>query len=144
MLLWSLPPSRRTLDIFGLHLSSVCRLSLACRNSWKTWGRVANPRPVAAIKTLATGHVVQRQVLRRTVGHGESGFLGRSSDLDRSSGNGVRVYETGLGFATRSWCIGFTRQMQSALSLPATSVIQVRYSDRSAVCLCLSTITLQR
>jgi len=43
---------------------------------------------------------VQRQVLMRMVGRGETGFLGRSSDLDRSSGNRVRVYETGLGFAT--------------------------------------------
>jgi len=61
-------------------------------------GRVANPRPVATVKKLATGRVVQRQVLTRTVDHGETGFLGRSSDLDRSSGNEVRVYETGLGF----------------------------------------------
>jgi len=38
-------------------------------------GRVANPRPVAIIKKLATGRVVQRQVLTRTVGHGETGFL---------------------------------------------------------------------
>jgi len=41
-------------------------------------GRVANPRPVAMIKKLATGRVVQRQVLTRTVGHGKTGFLGRS------------------------------------------------------------------
>jgi len=63
-------------------------------------GRVANPRPVATINKLANGRVMQWQVLTRTVGHGETGFLGRSSDLDRFSGNGVRVYETGLGFAT--------------------------------------------
>jgi len=40
---------------------------------------------------------VQRQVLTRMVGHGEADFLGRSSDLDRSNGNGVRVYETATG-----------------------------------------------
>jgi len=41
-------------------------------------GRVANPRPVAKIKKSSTGRVVQRQVLVRTVGHGDTGFLGRS------------------------------------------------------------------
>jgi len=76
---------------------------------------------------------VERQVvsLTRTVAHGDTGFLypiytmqpfvkpvvqpvhnrlyrvngalGRPSDLDRSSVNGVRVYETGLGFATSPW-----------------------------------------
>ena len=45
------------------------------------FGRVANPRLVATIKELATGRVVQRQVLTRMVGYGETGFLGRSSDL---------------------------------------------------------------
>ena len=64
-------------------------------------GRVANARPVATIKKLATGRVVQRQVLTGTVGHSETDFLRRLSDLDLSSGNGARVYETGLGFATR-------------------------------------------
>ena len=41
-------------------------------------GRVANPRPVATIKKWATGRVMQQQVLTRTVGHGETGFLLRS------------------------------------------------------------------
>jgi len=66
-------------------------------------GRIADPRPVAIIIKLATGGVVQRQVFTKMVGHGETGFLGRSSDLDRSTGNGVRIYEIGLGFATRPW-----------------------------------------
>jgi len=48
---------------------------------------------------------VQRHVLTTTIGHGETGFLGRSSDLEfwtgTVCGNGVRVYKTSLGFATR-------------------------------------------
>jgi len=67
-------------------------------------GRVANPRPVATVKKLVTAASYKWQVFTRTVGHSETSFLGRSSDLDRSSGNGVRVYETGLGFATRRRC----------------------------------------
>jgi len=64
-----------------------------CRTIFTSWGRVANPRPVATIKKLATGRVTQRQVLTRTVDHGEvsrriwTGF----------NSNGARVYETGLG-----------------------------------------------
>jgi len=53
-----------------------------------------------------TGRIVRQQVLTRMVVQGETSFLGRSSDLDRSSGNGVRVYDTGLGFAT---CLRFFR-----------------------------------
>jgi len=64
-------------------------------------GRVADSRLVATSKKLAAGRIVQRQVLTTTVGHSETDFLGRSSDLDRSSGNGVAVYETGLGFVMR-------------------------------------------
>ena len=55
--------------------------------------RVANPRPVATIKKLATGRVAQRQVLARTVGHGE---VGRRIWTGFNP-NGARVYETGLG-----------------------------------------------
>ena len=64
-------------------------------------GRVANSRLAATVKKLVTGRIVQRQVLTRTVGHGKTDFLGRLSDLDWSSGNGVGVYETGLGFVMR-------------------------------------------
>ena len=71
----------------------MCTVRRLCRgapvsHSMTDQGRVANPRPVATVKKLATGRVVQRQVVTRTVGHGETGFLGRSSDLDRSSENG--------------------------------------------------------
>ena len=62
--------------------------------------RLAIPRPVATIKKLSTSRVVQRHVLTRTIGHSETGFLGQSSDSEQSSVNGVRDYETGVGFAT--------------------------------------------
>jgi len=44
-----------------------------------TLGRVANTRPVATIEKWATGRVMQRLVLARSVGHGETGFGLRSS-----------------------------------------------------------------
>ena len=88
--------------------STGCRC--LCSAARGDLGRVANPRPVATIKKWATGRVMQRQVLTRTVGHGETGFLLRSIDLDRSSGNGVRAYETGLGFATRPRYLRPTRK----------------------------------
>lgn len=42
-------------------------------------GRVANTRPVATIEKWATGRVMQRLALARSVGHGETGFRLRSS-----------------------------------------------------------------
>jgi len=65
---------------------------------------VANPRPVATIKKLATGRIVQWQVLTRTVGHSETSFLGRSGRVIWTGPvELVSVYETGLGFATCPW-----------------------------------------
>jgi len=58
-------------------------------------------RDRSPVKKLVTGRVVQQQFFPRTVGHSETSFLGPSSDLDLSSGNRVRVYETSLGFAMR-------------------------------------------
>ena len=58
-------------------MKSLCKLGTLCLPC-AYLGRVANPRPVATIKKWATGRVMQRQVLTRTVGHGETGFLLRS------------------------------------------------------------------
>ena len=65
------------------------------------------------------------------VGHSETGFLGRSSDLDRSSGNGLRVYETGLVFATLPMFAVMSNFVQVILNIPmfmnALSAIKKEY-----------------
>ena len=62
---------------------------------------------------------------RATVGHSETDFLGRSSDMDRSSGKwvGLRVYETRLGFATRPMSLALPALLASTAitaSVPAS------------------------
>jgi len=43
------------------------------QSNYANQGRVANTRPVATIEKWATGRVMQRLVLARSVGHGETG-----------------------------------------------------------------------
>jgi len=57
----------------------VQSVSTGFENTSVCQGRMANPRPVATINKLTTGRIIQWQVLARTVGHGETGFLLRSS-----------------------------------------------------------------
>ena len=52
-------------------------------------GRIANTRPVATIEKWATGRVMQRLVLARSVGHGGTGFRLRFSQLPCSLKGGV-------------------------------------------------------
>ena len=68
-------------------LLSTCPLSSFLHGSDQ--GCIANTRPVATIEKWATGRVMQRLVLARSVGHGEPGFRLRSSVFATPIGKGV-------------------------------------------------------